>query len=297
MPIPQENPIVVAPSPTPFNPDDSVNYDAVARNAERWLNTPLSGFVLNSENGEEQFLGETERVEIVRAVHAARKGQRLLIAGIDSPSVSETVRLAEVFAAEGADMVRIRIPRFGVDVARYFAEVTPRSPVPVIVIHQMAPGEFRGGNSAVGASPEVIGEAVSRDNVFGYIASGDIRFEAVVRQHVPADKRFWLGNGVLLVAGAAIGANGACLMFGNVAPKHCLEIIHLVNAGHLQEAQRMHQPLIAADWHILANRAAGIKAALELQGFEMGPPRIPSPPLSPETRRAIESAMRSGGLL
>jgi hypothetical protein len=64
MSIPSHDPIVVAPSPTPFRDDDSVDYEAIERNVRRWLDTPLSGFVLNSENGEEAFLSERERLEM-----------------------------------------------------------------------------------------------------------------------------------------------------------------------------------------------------------------------------------------
>lgn len=291
------DPILVAPSPTPFKPNDTVDYDAVARNTERWLKTPLTGFVLNSENGEEQFLSEAERLEIVRTVHRARGGQKLLIGGVDSPSVTDSLRVAEALAEAGADMVRVRIPRYGVEVGKYFAEVVPRSPVPVVVIHQMAPGQFMGGAEPVGAPAEVIGEAVSRDNVFGYIASGNIRFESRARLFISQAKRFWVGNGILLLPGAAVGANGGCMMLGNVAPKECLEVIRLVNEGQLQPAQEIQRRVIHADWHILSRGAAGIKHALGLQGFEMGPPRSPLPGLTDDAKREIETSMREAGLV
>ena len=88
MPIPSSNPIVVAPSPTPFKADDSVDYAAIERNVEKWIKTPLSGFVLNSENGEEQFLSEAERLEIVRTVNNARNGEKFIVGGVDSSSVT-----------------------------------------------------------------------------------------------------------------------------------------------------------------------------------------------------------------
>ena len=56
MALPQQDPIIVAPSPTPFRHDDKVDFAAIEQNVARWLKTPLSGFVLNSENGEEAFL-------------------------------------------------------------------------------------------------------------------------------------------------------------------------------------------------------------------------------------------------
>ena len=50
-----DQPIVVAPTPTPFKDDDeqSVDFGALERNVGRWLETPLSGFVVVTANGEE----------------------------------------------------------------------------------------------------------------------------------------------------------------------------------------------------------------------------------------------------
>ena len=157
MPIPTSDPIVVAPTTTPFTDDDLVDHDALARNVERWLKTPLSGFVLGTANGEELALSDEEKIEIVRTVSSAHKGQRFVIAGIDIPSTAETLRLAERYAAAGADLVRVRIPRslppFAVE--QYFLEVTKRSPMPVVVIHQTFTG-------TPAAPPEVIGNVCNQ---------------------------------------------------------------------------------------------------------------------------------------
>lgn len=142
MPAPSEDPIIVAPSPTPFAEDDSVDYGAIERNVERWLATPLAGFQLNSENGEESFLSEEERLEIVRTVYRVCAGKKTIIGGIDSPSVTDTLRLAERLVDAGADLLRLRIPRLPPNVRGYFEQVVPRAPVPVVINHQMAPGMF-----------------------------------------------------------------------------------------------------------------------------------------------------------
>ena len=297
MTIPTQNPIVVAPSPTPFRDDDSVDHAAIERNVERWLKTPLSGFVLNSENGEEQFLSEVERLEIVRTVNGARNGEKFIVGGVDTSSVTDSIRTAEALVEAGAEMVRIRIPRLTSNVAGYFEQVVPRVPVPVVIIHQMAPGMFAGGEAPVGAEPEVIGRLVDIDNVYGYIASGNVRFEARVRNFVTTGKPFWLGNGSVLVAMSAIGANGACLMFGNVAPAECLEIISSMMNGDLKTAQEIQSRCIEADHQILLRGAAGIKAALDILGYGGGAPRRPNPPVSDGEREIIRAAMQVAGLV
>jgi len=297
MSIPTTNPIVVAPSPTPFRADDSVDHAAIERNVERWLKTPLSGFVLNSENGEEQFLSEDEQIEIVRTVNSARGGEKFIVGGVDSSSITDSIRTAEALVVAGAEMIRIRIPRLTPNVSEYFEHVVPRVPAPVIIIHQMAPGAFHGGEAPIGAPAEVIGDLVDIDNVFGYIASGNVRFEARVRNFVTTDKPFWLGNGVLLLAMSAIGANGACLMFGNVAPAECHEIISSVTKGDLATAQAVQTRILEADQQILDRGAAGIKAALDILGYDGGSPRSPNPPVTEAGREVIRAAMQVAGLI
>ena len=153
MPIPQSDPLVIAPTPTPFTDSDNIAHDALVQNVRKWLTTPLSGFVLTTANGEETMLSEEEKVSIGTTVNQARSGERFVVAGIDVGSTVETLRLAERYATAGADLIRVRIPRSQSPeaVREYFTEVAANSPVPVIVIHQTF-------NSGPGAPPETIGE-------------------------------------------------------------------------------------------------------------------------------------------
>jgi dihydrodipicolinate synthase/N-acetylneuraminate lyase len=295
--IPATDPIVIAPSPTPFTSDDRVDYGAIERNVEKWLKTPLSGFMLNSENGEEAFLSEDERLEIIRTVNHASGGEKFIVAGIDSPSVIDTLRQAEALANVGAELLRIRIPRLTDNVAGYFEQVIPRLPVPAALINQPAPGMFGQSLSMSAGTPELTGTVCEMDNVYGYIAGGNLRFETMTRLFVPAEKKFWIGNGVLLLPGAVIGANGACLMFGNIAPAQCRDVIRFVMDGRLKEAQTLQRKLIRADWQILGRGAAGIKAALNLLGFEGTQPRRPSAPMSAGETDALRGALQEAGLL
>ena len=288
---------VVAPTPTPFRADDSIDFVALQRNVDRWLATPLCGLVVNSENGEEAFLSETEKLQIVQSVSQVCGDEKLLIAGIDCPSITDTLRLAEAFVAAGAHRIRLRIPRLTDNVEGYLRQMIPRCPVPVLVINQPAPGMFLSTSAAGNATAEMIGSVAAMDNVDGYIASADMRFEARVRTFVPTEKHFWTGNGSLLLAGSVIGANGACLMLGNIAPRECIEVLRLASEGHLAEAKSIQDRLHEPDWQILSRRAAGLKAALNLLGFDAGVPRMPSLPCSADDIAAIRTSMVSAGLL
>jgi len=291
MPIPDSNPIVVAPTPTPFGPDDRVDHEAMARNIERLVGTPLSGFVLTTSNGEEQSLSEEEKVELVGTVSSTLGGRRFVIAGIDIPSRTETLRLAERYAKAGADLVRVRIPRnlSAQEVKSYFQEVTRQSPLPVVVIHQTFSG-------VPAAPPETIGEVCNLDNVYGYITDHDIRFEAYVRPYIPDDKAFWTCNGGLLAYGMLVGANGACMWLGNVAPDLCVRIVRLGFDGRFAEARKLQTIASDLDRVIIRYGTAGVKTALGLLGFDGMTPREPVRPVGEKGIRAISDALANAGL-
>ena len=111
MGIPERDPIIVAPTPTPFDDENRVNLDAMARNLDRWLDTPLSGFVLGTGIVEETHLAEDEKVAILERVANVAAGERLIIGGLDYPAPDDAMRLATRYAEAGADLIRVRIPR------------------------------------------------------------------------------------------------------------------------------------------------------------------------------------------
>ena len=285
------DPLIVAPTPTPFDTNDRVDTDALARNIERWNRTSLSGFVLGTANGEELSLSDDEKLQIVRVVSEVRAQDRMVIAGIDTPSITYTLELADRYADAGADMIRVRIPRQGDDAGalRYFDEVCSRSPLPVVVIHQTFTG-------VPAVSPEVISQICSHDNVFGYITDHDIRFEGRVALTFPYDKRFWICNGGLLLAGAVMGASGACMWLGNIAPGLCRGIMASGLNGSFMDAKPLQRTATMLDMVINSYGVAGVKCALNLMGFEGMIPRAPLKPVPEDGATEIADALRRAGL-
>ncbi len=290
------DPVVVAPTPMPIKDDDSIDHEKLARNTVRWHKTALSGFVVGSAGGEEFFLSDTERVESVRTVAQANIGKKLIIAGVDNPSTTETLRLAGLMAKAGADMVRVRIPQTATggntgSAASYFEEVTRHTPVPVIVIHQT----WQTGGFA--ATPEEIRRICEMDNVAAYIFWHNVRFESYVRRFVPRKVKFWTPNGSLLLPGALIGAEGACCFFANWGPDIAMEIMKLGMAGRFTEAQALQQKILAADFIGMRAGVAALKAGLNMLGYETTVPRRPTPPFSPKETDELRRAFVEAGLL
>ncbi len=294
--IPSTDPIVAVPVATPFNDDDQIDLDALSRNVERWMKTPLAGFIVGTATGEEWFLSEAEKLELMRTLSSTLEGERFAIGGIDCPSVTETLRRAEAFADAGAEMVRVRFPRYESIVESYFEQVLPRCPLPVLLMHQCNPENF-GFVGKPAATPEVIGRIGRMENVFGYVTDHDVRFEARVRRCFPQDRRFWICNGSIILYGALIGCNGTTTAFANVWPQALHDMLMMSMSGRSDEARTLQDHVQRIDAVMLRYGATGVKAAMKLLGFEGMRPRAPMTPMPPECHAAMEASMRNAGLL
>ena len=84
-------------------------------------------------------------------------------------------------------------------------------------------------------------------------------------------------------------------MLANVFPAECREVLRLVMTGDLAAARELQFRLVEADWQILSRGAAGLKAALNLLGYETGKPRSPAVPCDATAVEQIRHALQAAG--
>ena len=176
-------------------------------------------------------------MDIFKTVSRVLKNKKLIIAGVDNPSISGTLRESEKYAELGADLIRIRIPRRRNTIDNYFEEVLKNISKPVLIIHQMSPGGFDSSMTTEGADPDQIGRFCDHDNVFGYIASHLVRFEMMTRKFVDQSKQFWVPNAMLMPTMSLEGANGGCFMSDELV----FEVPEKVKAETLVDEAKYHE--------------------------------------------------------
>ena len=296
MPIPSADPIVVAPTNMPFNSDESLDLDALSRNVDKFCETALSGFVVGSYGGEEFHMGEPEKVLSIKTVVEAHADRKFVIAGIDALSPTEAVRLSNLYAEAGADMVRVRIPPAAgkgnaAPIQDYFEQVTSKSPIPVVIIHQ--PKTPMG----VDVTPAEVRDITSFENVFAYIMSLNYRYECRISSFVSDDVKFWTCNGSLLMPGGMIGAVGACLLFGNWGPHIARDIIQACLDGRYAEARELQERINRIDFLGMSWGVGVQKTGLSLLGYEGTMPRKPNLPLSATQISEVKDALIEARIL
>jgi 4-hydroxy-tetrahydrodipicolinate synthase len=99
------------------------------------------------------------------------------------------------------------------------------------------------------------------------------------------DLAFYSGDDPLTLPWMSIGAVGIVSIIAHVVGPHVRALVDAANAGDLIEARRIHNLLMPA--HTAMGRTGGgaglvfAKAALRLQGLEVGDPRLPQLPATP----------------
>lgn len=289
---------VFPPIPTPFDAAGNVSHAALAENLERWNRYDLAGYVVLGSNGELPYLGETERVQVLRTARGLIPPDKLLIAGTGCESTCETIALTRQAADVGADAALVVTPhyyggRMTTDslVSHYHA-VADASPIPVVVYNVP---KF----THLDLDVPTIARAARHPNVVGIKdSSGNItKLGDVVRQ-TAQDFQVLAGAAGFFFAGLALGAVGGILALANVAPRESIDIYRLFQARKWDEAAELQRRMIPVNAAVTTRFGIpGLKAALDMLGYYGGPVRSPLQSLSNTEGEAVRSILAEGDLL
>ena len=289
---------VYTPLATPFTADGSLDERGLTANVERYLQTPLTGLVVLGSNGEAPQLDDAEADRAIAVVRAAMPKGRPLLAGTGRESTRATIAATRRAADLGADAVLVRTPAFYKGqmtteaFVRHYTQVADQSPVPVLLYNVTI---YTGVNllpdaiAALSAHPNIVGiKETNSDMVqFGeYLSRAQEGFTVLA------------GSGATYYSALALGAHGAILAVGGVAPDLCMNIFKAVADGRFAEARAMQRTLAPLARLVgTAHGVPGLKAALDLLGFVGGAPRLPLLPAGAAAIDAIREQLIALNLL
>ena len=289
---------IYTPLATPFAADGSLDTRALARNVGKYLASPLTGLVVLGSNGEAPQLEEHEADLAIKTVRQAMPKDRPLLAGTGRESTAATIAATKRAADLGVDAVLVRTPSFykgqmTTDAfVRHYTAVADQSPVPVLLYNVTI-------YTGVNLLPEAVGILSRHPNIAG-IKETNSDMAQFGEYLARAEQGFTVlaGSGATYYSALALGAHGAILAVGGVAPKMCVDIFDAVRDGRFEDAKAMHHRMAPLSKLVGAQYGVpGLKAALALCGFEGGPPRPPLQPVAPAAIEAIRSALAELHLL
>ena len=129
-------------------------------------------------------------------------------------------------------------------------------------------------------------------------ASGNISQVVTLAAMAEGCIDIYSGNDDQVVPLCSVGAVGVISVLSNVAPQKTHDMVELCLEGRYEEAREIQlkaNELVACLFSEV--NPIPVKAALEMQGFAVGRPRLPLTPLEPAHRERLKKAMIEFGCL
>jgi 4-hydroxy-tetrahydrodipicolinate synthase len=271
---------------TPFDARERVDEAALAGLVTDLLDRGVAGVAVNGSTGEFPALSPQERRRSVEVVRAAAEGRGVVTVGVGAMRTSEAVEHAEHAAATGADCLLVVSPYYEpVSDAEVIAYMTAIADVglPVMVYNNPA---------ATGWSmaPELLARLSEHENV-RYLkdTTGDARRLFRVKQLCGDRLELLNGQDTLALLGFLAGARATVWGAPNATPEACVRLWELTVAEpDLPRARRLWDAFYPVNQFFEDfGYVAAVKAGTALRGIDVGDPRLPILPLSPDARSEL----------
>jgi 4-hydroxy-2-oxoglutarate aldolase len=135
---------------------------------------------------------------------------------------------------------------------------------------------------------DAIEQLSAHPNIAGIKESGnDLPYISECINRTPDDFTFLAGSATTLFQSLCAGADGAVLALAALLPDECVEMVKLVKENRIAQARELQRRLTPIARSIGGGFGiSGLKAALDLLGFNGGPPR---PPLRPASKQIVDT--------
>jgi 4-hydroxy-tetrahydrodipicolinate synthase len=279
---------------SPLDPDGTIRRDVLARLCDDLIASGVHGLTPLGSTGEFAYLNTAQRLAVVETTIEAARRRVPVVAGVASTSTLDAVAQAKAYQKLGADgilaILEAYFPLADAQVESYFRAIADAIDIPVVIYTNP---QFQRSDLSLdcivrlAAHPRIryIKDASTNTGRLLSIMNrcGDSIRVFSASAHIPA--------AVMLIGGMGWMAGPACII-----PRQSVALYDLCKAGRWNEALVLQRKL----WRVNEafaryNLAACIKAALAIQGYEVGDPVPPQRALSADERKAVEALLREAG--
>ncbi|SFT01053.1 dihydrodipicolinate synthase family protein [Halostagnicola kamekurae] len=264
---------VIPPTVTAFHENEDLDLETTAALARFVVDAGSQGVFPLGTNGEFALLSSDERARVVEAVADEVGDDVPVFAGVGAPSTRETVRNATRAERLGADGLIVVTPYYydleSDGLREHYRAVAAATESPIYLYHIPR-------RTGIELSLETLSELLEIDSVVGCKdSSGDLVWLGQAIDRNPS-RTFVGGSDALVFSSLQLGCSGVVSAIANVFPSLVVDLYDASVDGDRESAltrQRVLYELRAAIEQ--GPTLAGVKAALDLRGFDPGPIRRP----------------------
>jgi len=276
---------------TPFTAAGAVDLELAARLAVHLVDHGSDGLVLCGTTGESPTLSWGEQHQLFSAVKAAVGDRARLLAGTGSNCTAEAVEALQEAAALGADGALVVVPYYNKPpqegLEAHFRAVATAAPGLPLMLYNIP------GRTGCSLSPETTARLMDLPNVVSFkAASGTTEEVSALRAACGERLAIYSGDDALTLPMLAVGAVGVVSVASHLAGDQIQRLVQAFLAGDLATALALHDQLLPLCKALFCTtNPIPVKAALELQGWPVGAPRLPLLPASNDVRDRLNSVL------
>jgi len=281
---------------TPMSADGRIDYECLESLIDWQVEQGSDGLVIAGTTGESATLSKTEHVDLIRRSVDIAAGRLPIIAGTGSNSTQQTIDLSVEVADSGIDGYLMVTPYYNKPTQeglfQHFLAIADAVEKPVMLYNVP-------GRTAVDMLPETIGRLAGHPRIMGVKeATGDVSRVPQLRAACADDFGLYSGDDATAREFMLLGGDGVVTVTGNPAPAQMAAMAAAAIAGDAGEAARIDADLAALHRDLFVeSNPIPVKWALEMLGRIPPGIRLPLTRLSVDQQPAVETALKSAGLI
>lgn len=280
---------------TPFK-NGGVDEEAFQKFVDWQIEQGTHGLVPVGTTGESPTLTHKEHKRVVELCIEAANGRVPVIAGAGSNSTAEAIDFAQYAKTAGADGILVVTPYYNKPTQEglylHYKAINDAVDIPIIIYNIP-------GRCVVDMNVETMARLFKLDNVVGVKdATADLARASQQRVAMGPEFNQLTGEDASALGFMAHGGDGAISVTANVAPAHCSEFQTACLEGNFARALEIQDRMMPLhDAMFVESNPGPVKYAAERLGLCSARTRLPLAPISDTTRKIVDDALVSAGIL
>lgn len=263
---------------TPFNEDESIDYDALARLVDYQIQNNTDYLVVLGTTAETPTLSEEEKKKVVGSVVNRVNGRIPVVQGVGGNNTAALVKQLKEDNFDGIDAILSVTPYYNKPsqegLYQHYKAIAQASRLPVILYN--VPGRT-GVNMTAETTLRLANEF---DNIVAVKeASGDMTQMDDIIKRKPENFEVISGDDGVTFPLITLGAIGVISVIGNALPKEFSRMTRLALAGDYENALTIHHTFSELFSLLFVDgNPAGVKCMMHMMGYIENKLRLPLVP-------------------
>ena len=282
---------------TPFNEDETVNYDMLGELIERQIAGKTDAIIVCGTTGEPATMTEDEKLAVIKYAVEKTAGRIPVIAGTGGNATSVVIDFSKKAEALGVDGLLVVTPFYNKATQNglyaHYKEVAKAVSLPIIMYNVPS-------RTGCNIAPETaVRLARDCENIVGIKeASGNISQVAKLAKQVGGILDIYSGNDDQVIPILSLGGIGVISVLSNVAPKAAHDMVM-----EYLEGDRKKAAALQLDYLDLINalfcevNPIPVKGAMNLMGYNVGKLRLPLTEIEDAHRELVRKCLKEAGLI